>query len=155
MNLSSSPLHILLADDDKDDCLFFRKVLKTLPIPTQLSIAEDGEKLMDFLLKNDENLPDILFLDQNMPRKKGNECLLEIKMSPKLEILPVVMYSTYLDENTADIFYQAGAHFYIRKTDLAELKRVIHFVLADLMESKFARPTRDQFIASSQPVFKS
>ena len=68
----NAPISILLADDDADDRFFFGKALKELPISTELTTVEDGEKLMSYLLKNSEKLPDVLFLDLNMPRKNGS-----------------------------------------------------------------------------------
>ena len=72
------PMNILLADDDADDCFFFEKALREIPMATQLTTVNDGERLMDHLSKNMEQLPDVLFLDLNMPRKSGFECLTEI-----------------------------------------------------------------------------
>src|SRR4051812_32115664 len=118
-------LHILLADDDKDDRFFFGKALQAIPILTDLVTVEDGKKLMEHLLKNPKRLPDVLFLDLNMPRKNGSECLAEIKDSPKIKQLPVIIYSTSLHEDVADLLYEKGAHYYIRKTDLTELEKIL------------------------------
>jgi CheY-like chemotaxis protein len=68
-------INILLADDDTDDCFFFEKALREISITTQLTSVSDGERLMDHLSKNLGKLPDVLFLDLNMPRKSGFECL--------------------------------------------------------------------------------
>jgi CheY-like chemotaxis protein len=146
------PLHILLADDDKDDRFFFAQALKELSIPTKLVTVGDGERLMNYLSKNSENLPDVLFLDLNMPRKNGNECLLEIKLNKKFQQLPVIIYSTSLDELIADVLYKNGAYYYIRKTDLIELKKVLQCILSTMVEKKFTRPARDKFILSLQEV---
>lgn len=82
-------LSIILADDDIDDCLFFTEALEELKINIQLKIVHDGEELMRQLaLKN--NKYDVLFLDLNMPRKNGFECLQEIKSNEKLISLPVI-----------------------------------------------------------------
>src|SRR5688500_20391697 len=72
------PIKVLLADDDIDDRYFFEKVLKSLMVNTELATVEDGERLMIYLAENSEKLPDILFLDLNMPKKNGTECLSEI-----------------------------------------------------------------------------
>jgi CheY-like chemotaxis protein len=140
------PLNILLADDDFDDRHFFEKVLKNLPVPTRLATVEDGEKLMTYLFENSGNLPDVLFLDLNMPRKNGQECLLEIKQSEKLKRLPVIIYSTHMHEKDADLLYRNGAHYYIRKTDMIELAKVLLYVLNRMVANKFARPAKDKFI---------
>ena len=139
-------LNILLADDDKDDRFFFDKALKALPIPTQLTTVEDGQELMDYLTKNSENLPDVLFLDLNMPRKKGSECLSEINLHPKLKYLPVIIYSTSLHENVADQLYKNGAYYYVQKTDFVELEKLLHFILTMMMKKNITRPTRENFV---------
>lgn len=143
-----APLKILLADDDPDDRFFFDLVLKDLAIPTQLTTVEDGVKLMDYLIKHADKLPDVLFLDLNMPRKNGSECLSEIKHNAKLKNLPVIIYSTSLHEDIADILYKKGAHYYIRKTDIVELKKTLNYTLGLIVENNFARPRRDKFVLS-------
>ncbi len=144
---SDITINILLADDDRDDHFFFERALKGLPFKTILTTVEDGEKLMT-LLKNSGSLPDVLFLDNNMPRKNGSESLLEIKLDPKLQNLPVIIYSTYLHEDVADILYNNGAHFYVRKTSLAELKKVLLQIFTLISEKKIIRPAREHFILS-------
>ena len=110
-----SPLNILLADDDSDDCLFFNKALKELTIPNILKIVHDGEQLMHLLINETPELPHILFLDLNMPRKNGFECLTEIKLSEKLKQLPVIVFSTSFEQEMVNLLYKNGAQYFIRK----------------------------------------
>ncbi|MBL7913031.1 MAG: response regulator [Bacteroidia bacterium] len=141
-------LHLLLADDDTDDRFFFDKALKVLPISSDLNTVEDGAKLMVYLAENSTQLPDVLFLDLNMPRKNGSECLEEIKRNPLLKDLPVIIYSTSLHEDVADVLYKNGAHYYIRKSGLAELEKTLLDVLTMIQDKKFTRPPRNKFILS-------
>ena len=141
MNLKQ--LNILLADDDTDDCLFFKKALEELQLSTHLITVHDGEQLMNFLSENSEHLPDVLFLDLSMPRKNGFECLSEIKENKKLKDLPVVMFSTSFpqdrnyEENMINTLSKMGAHHYIRKSgDFAQLKQIIHNTLIMEAEKK-------------------
>lgn len=143
------PIRILLADDDHDDRYLFDRALKAITINTLMTTVEDGEKLMDYLFANVNNMPDVLFLDHNMPCKNGAECLLEIKEHPRLKALPVIMYSTYVHEDLADIFFTAGAHFYIRKTNQKELKKLLQHVLTLFAEDRFSRPEREKFVLSA------
>ena len=149
----TKPLHFLLADDDTDDRFFFDKALqKVSVIPTFLTTVADGEKLMNFLALNSDELPDALFLDLNMPRKNGAECLREIKKNAKWAGLPVIIYSTSLHEEVADVLYNNGAHYYIKKTDLVEMQKVLVHVIKLMTENKLSRPSRDLFILSSGSI---
>jgi CheY-like chemotaxis protein len=137
MNLKQ--LNILLADDDTDDCFFFKKALDELLLVTQLTIVHDGEQLMNYLFKNTKNLPDILFLDISMPRKNGLECLSEIKQNKKLQDLPLVLLSTSNSKDMISTVFKIGAHVYIHKPgDFEQLKQVIHHALPIATEKIFS-----------------
>lgn len=138
--------HCMLADDDSDDRMFFEKAIKTLDLPTRVSFAEDGVELIDFLTENIDDLPDVVFLDLNMPRKKGDECLREIKRTPEMRDMPVIMYSTSQHEDVADVLYECGAHYYVRKPDYYLLEKVLQHILTMLVEKKMGQPARDKFI---------
>jgi CheY-like chemotaxis protein len=150
MNLSpaskTKPFRILLADDDSDDCFFFQEALTKLKTSTELITVDNGERLMTYLTRNSEKLPDILFLDLNMPRKNGSECLKEIKVNKKMQNIPVIIYSTYVHETVADQLYKNGAHYYVRKGDISELRKVLKHILELLAENKLERPSRKKFI---------
>jgi len=140
--------NLLLADDDEDDCTFFKDALDELVISVNLITVNDGVQLMNFLLENlATNLPDILFLDLNMPRKSGIECLLEIKKNDKLKQLPVIIFSTSADMNIVDLMYKKGATYYIQKRgEFSQLKKVISNALSISTENNFKQPIRDSFI---------
>ncbi len=140
-NQKNTVINILLADDDKDDRLFFENALKEITIPTQLKTVNDGEELMDYLDKNQEHLPDILFLDLSMPRKTGYECLTEIKENIKLKDIHVVVFSTsytrdkVYELNLANRLFEIGAQNYIRKPgDFKQLRNIIELSLTKLLE---------------------
>ncbi|MBI2721156.1 MAG: response regulator [Bacteroidetes bacterium] len=138
--------HFILADDDVDDRFFFEKAIKKLHLPTKFSFAEDGVELMEFLNANIHKLPDVVFLDLNMPRKNGAECLLEIKQNPAFKDMVVIIYSTSQHNDVADVLYDNGAHYYIRKPDYYTLEKVLQHVLTLLIEKKLGRPQRDKFV---------
>ena len=103
---------------------------------------------MDFLSESGaENLPDILFLDLNMPRKNGLECLTEIKQLEEYKNLPVIIFSTSLDRDIVDLVYGKGAVYYIQKPgEFSKLKKVIGSALSIASESNFKQPARENFI---------
>src|SRR5687767_4454358 len=115
MSISLSTRYILLADDDKDDSMLFQDILDELPLSTHLTAVFNGEQLMQLLNNTKEQLPDILFLDLNMPRKNGFDCLLEIRQTERLQLLPVIIYSTSYEPEIVNLLHKYGAQFYIRK----------------------------------------
>jgi len=138
-------INILMADDDPDDRHFFERALKKTALSTRLTTVEDGEQLIEYLLKKQKN-PDILFLDINMPRKNGYECLLEIKGNKDLAGFPVIMYSTSLKDAMADMLFHAGAHHYLCKCDLPDLIKYLTLILTMLKDNNLTRPLKDQFV---------
>jgi CheY-like chemotaxis protein len=152
MNMTFTyPLKVLLADDDKDDRFFFESALEQVPIQTELTVVRDGERLMAYLEKNSGNPPHVLFLDLNMPRKNGKECLAEIKNNTKIPAFPVVIYSTALNDEVADILYERGAHYYLQKCDFKDLGNCIAKILRMLIENPL-QPERSKFILNSVTV---
>ena len=144
---SSRIIHILLADDDEDDCLFFREALDGLGLPVQLTTVANGEQLMEHLSKKRKKIPDVLFLDLDMPRKNGFACLAEIKLDERLQRLPVIILSTFFDEDMLNLVYKDAAHYYIRKpTDLKQLKKVLLEALTLISQKNIPLPAKAGFI---------
>ena len=145
--MNADCINLLLADDDMDDCMFFKEALTELPIKSCLRTVNDGEQLMQLLTANQDNLPDILFLDLNMPRKTGYECLSEIKLNNKLQQLPVIIYSTSLNQEVANLLYEKGASHYIRKPgDFSKLKKVILEALTTTYRTDSGTRSKETFI---------
>lgn len=137
--METKQLNILLADDDNDDCAFFKAAVKELIPSANVEIVNDGEQLLSYLFEIEEQLPDVLFLDINMPRKNGLECLSEIKQNKKLKNIPVVMFSTSNSWDTINLLFKSGANVYIHKpSDFAQLKQVIHHALPIAAEKTFS-----------------
>ena len=145
-------INILLADDDEDDRNFFGKALEKLSMRTKFITVADGEELMYYLTQGKEKAPDILFLDINMPRKNGYECLLEIKSNKDIKDFPVIMYTTSLRDKLADILFQNGAHYYLRKGDVKDLEKSLQLILTMFEEKQFERPSREHFFLNEMRV---
>lgn len=157
----TDPFNVLLADDDIDDCTFFKQALDESPLSTNLTVVHDGEQLMHLLIKEiDKPLPHVLFLDLNMPRKSGFECLLEIKLNKKLKPLPVVIFSTSFQQDIVNLFYKEGAQYCIRKPpEFSQLQKVIQqaltFILQDITKGKaghILQPSREKFVLTAETV---
>ncbi len=124
-------VEILLVDDDQDDRSIFSDALSELKIESNLNMLEDGRELINYLEDPKTKLPDILFLDLNMPYKSGVECLKEIRQMEKYRTLTVAIYSTSNSEKDMEDTFVNGANIYIRKpNDFTKLKKVLNEVVA-------------------------
>jgi CheY-like chemotaxis protein len=140
-------LNIFLADDDEADCLLFKEALEELPVSAKLTTFENGEQLMERLTKKQNKLPDVLFLDLNMPRKNGFVSLGEIKRNSELDSLPVIIFSTALEQDKVKQVFRDAAHYYIRKpTEFSELKKIIYEALTLIIQVNNPLPEKEKFI---------
>jgi CheY-like chemotaxis protein len=103
---------VVLADDDPDHGHLFQIILKQVDPSKKLIIVRDGEELLQ-LLQTD--IPDLLFLDLNMPCKNGFECLIEIRQKPDLKTLPIVVYSSSTQMTDIQRSYIHNADLYMVK----------------------------------------
>jgi CheY-like chemotaxis protein len=142
-------LHLLLADDNKEDRYFFERALKQLPIAHHLSTVPDGERLMAYLYKNTRSLPDAVFIDLDITRKTGMECLAEIRAYKKLSRLPVIIYSNALKEGVEDILFEKGATYYLSKCNSPELAKRIEQILF-MLTLNTNQPARETFVFDLQ-----
>ncbi|MEO8712636.1 MAG: response regulator [Parafilimonas sp.] len=119
----------LLVDDDGDDVSIFKHVLRQVNPSIDLISAADGEEALNFLKHQQSNLPDVIFLDLNMPRMSGKECLIELKKDPDLQHIPVIMYTTSSQSKDIEETMQKGAICFITKpSDINELKNILHSI---------------------------
>lgn len=124
-------INIILADDDRDDRLFFTDAFEELRMNTKVNTYNDGVELMDFLNSDDAIMPNVLFLDLNMPKKSGIECLNEIKASGKMSEIAIAIYSTSASEEDIEETFVLGANIYIKKpSDFKSLKKVLAEVVS-------------------------
>ena len=121
---------ILIVDDDQDDIELFCDALKSINETIECVTASNGEEALYILNKENASLPDYIFLDLNMPRLNGKQCLKRLKASSKLCDIPVIIYSTSKlkeDDREAE---QLGAALFLTKPDKAsELRKIIISIL--------------------------
>lgn len=147
--MSNEPIHVLLADDDEDDRLFFRDAFEELKIKTIVQTVKDGQELMHHLAHPDTILPHVLFLDLNMPFKTGIECLDEIKKIDYLKDIAVAIYSTSASQADIEETFVKGANVYIKKpSDFGALKKVLSEVITLNWQYQTSGLNRDNFLLS-------
>jgi DNA-binding response OmpR family regulator len=141
-------LHLLLADDDDDDRFFFGDALSEINAATIYTSVKDGEELADYFHKTKTNLPDIIFLDLNMPKKGGMECLKEIRANHTLENIFVIIYSTSVSDRDVREAYVNGANLYLEKPCCFDALKNILSNLLSSFPSHEPRDLKKNFIIS-------
>ena len=113
---------ILLADDDTNDILLFRRALKQAKVPNPIQSVRDGAEAMDYLSGRDQYadrgtypLPALLVLDLKMPRTTGFEVLQWLREQPRLNRLRVVVLSSSNQIADVNRAYELGASSYLVK----------------------------------------
>lgn len=122
---------ILLIDDDVEDQEIFIDALKQIDQTILCLSFSDGEEALRLLQTDIIAVPDFIFLDLNMPRFSGKQCLSELKKIDKLIETPVVIYTTSADKKDKDDSMHLGAdHFLIKPSRFDELRDHLKHILA-------------------------
>jgi CheY-like chemotaxis protein len=123
--MANPSLKCFLIDDDIDDQKIFSIITEEVDDTIECSFANDGVDALEKLTSGNVS-PDIIFLDVNMPRMDGVECLRRIKRTEHLKNIPVFMYSTTADPNTVAIAKKLGAkEFIVKPTNITELANLL------------------------------
>ena len=147
--MQNDSIFVLLADDDEDDRLFFKEAFSNIKIKTIVKTVDDGVELMNYLTQTGNKLPNILFLDLNMPRKSGMECLKEIKKMEHLNDVAIAIYSTSASEQDIEDTFVKGANVYIKKPhDFATLRNLLEEVITINWHYQTSGLNRDGFLLS-------
>ena len=133
---------IFYADDDVDDLDFFKEV--TTEINEPVSLFEEGDKLL-YSLHNPPPKASIIFLDLNMPVKSGFDVLREIKSTPSVENIPVIIFTTSTNPRDVEMSKKLGANLYIHKpASITALKKALTYVLS--IDWKNFTPSDKEFV---------
>ncbi|MEX0662078.1 MAG: response regulator [Balneolaceae bacterium] len=137
---------ITICDDDRDDVYLFKEAASEMNLPASITVISDGKMLLKQLTRcEDDNLPQIVFIDLHLHGKTCAECVSEIMGSDELKDLPVVILSTNYNQKTADYFYEKGACYFIKKpTSFNTLKKRIQKAI-NLISKNSSQPPKEEF----------
>lgn len=123
---------VYLVDDDEDDRIIFAEVFSETAPRMELKLVKSGEELFNILFEDFLPVPDVIFLNVNMPIKNGFDCLKEIRdRSDNLRSLRIIMFSTSINPDTINTARELGADFYaVKPTSYFDLKSLIIKVLS-------------------------
>ena len=137
--------NIILVDDDSDDRELFTEAMTFVHPLAEIVSKRDGEELMDYLATTAKT-PDVIFLDLNMPRKNGKECLKELRSSTKFQATSIIIFTTSLNPVDVQETFNEGATFFMRKPNsFEELKETLHNLLSSGLKITPER-SREKFV---------
>lgn len=114
-----NPVHILLVEDNEGDIVLTMDAFEESKINTTISVVRNGQEAVDFLYKRDrfeqENKPDLILLDINIPILNGHEVLKVIKQDSELKKIPVIMLTTSSSTRDINLSYENYANSYVTK----------------------------------------
>ncbi len=113
--MENATFRILLADDDESDRLLFVEAMEALEIKHLVHTVNNGMQLLEYLKEENAILPHLIFLDLNMPRKNGLECLQEIRSDERFKDIFIAVYSTSAADKDVEETFRSGANIYIKK----------------------------------------
>jgi CheY-like chemotaxis protein len=120
---------VLLIDDDADDQELFAEALAVVDQDADIYQAQDGEDAFEVLRHKHPPVPDVIFLDLNMPRKNGIEFLSEVKNRKEYNGIPVIVYST--SAQFKDQTKELGAvHYMVKQNSFKDLCNELKHVLS-------------------------
>ncbi|HEY0655381.1 MAG TPA: response regulator [Chryseosolibacter sp.] len=131
MSLSQSLYkHLFIIDDDIEDQEIFIEAVKEVSDEIHCSSSTSGEEALQHLEHESKKLPDLIFLDLNMPKLNGKQVLREIKNVPVLKDIPVIMYSTsFAPRDIEEIERMGAAHHLLKPSRFNDLCAALNTIL--------------------------
>lgn len=121
--------YIWIADDDQDDRDVFHEIINDLKIRCEITEFKNGFDVVDAL---DNHVPDILFLDLNMPPLNGYETVENIRSHARFEEIPrIVIFTTSRSEVDQEETFKLGASLFLTKpNEFSDLREAIQYVFS-------------------------
>lgn len=140
-------LNVILVDHDEGNQIFFKNIFKDLKIGIKVQLFCNGENLMEYLNSEEALIPEILFMDFDIPKKNSLECLHEIKTDFRFDKMVTAIYSDRLSEPEIEDVFVKGANIFMRKPDnYTDLKKVISEVVTVNWQYHTSGLNKDNFI---------
>jgi two-component system response regulator len=124
------PIEIFLVEDNPDDVRLTREAFKDAKVRNNMNVANDGVEALAYLRREGKyagtQIPDLIILDLNLPKKDGREVLNDIKADEKLRTIPLVVMTTSMEEKDVLAAYGLHANAYVVKPiDFSQLVAVV------------------------------
>lgn len=145
MTRQTSPLRILLIDDNQDHARILQWAFKQTGRKDCITYFDDGQRALDYLESNGQNqgeFPDLIFLDFNLPRVDGREVLRKLKIGENTRSIPVIILSSSEREEDIRKAYELGASSYVSKSVILDSYTTVLQTLQDYWSTIAKLPSR-------------
>jgi len=126
-------LYLALVDDDPDEEDFFQIALDVLGIDCQFRFFSKAHDFVSYIEKSETILPDIVFVDMNMPEINGQELVRMMRQNEKYNGIQAVIYTAHISDREKEIMMAMGTlEFFIKPTEFSDLT----IMLKEMIERK-------------------
>jgi CheY-like chemotaxis protein len=140
---------VLLADDDQDDAEIFEEALLRSCDSITFKWFEDGQKLLEYLESKYPDLPELIFLDLNMPEMNGWQCLAGLKTNTKFKSIPVIMYTTSSNPRDKEIAVDLNAHgLIVKPSNPRVLERILTEIVCNVEAIELKEAINNAYLLS-------
>lgn len=140
----STKMVLLLAEDQEDDVLLFKRALLKAGVSVALHHVNDGEEAIDYLKGGKDYdreafpFPDLLIVDLKMPKRTGFDVIDWVRKKSDSKRLRIVVLSSSREKNDINRAYESGANAYMSKPNnfdqLISMIKHLHMYWAELSE---------------------
>ena len=132
------PERVLLIDDDEDDCMVFGIGLSEISRQIEFQFNQDSPSALARLADDTAPKPDIIFLDWNMPKMNGRDCLAAIRKNARYDEVPVIVFTTSQAKEDRESAQRLGASYFLSKpASIEELLKSLHAIFEMDWKARF------------------
>lgn len=122
-------MFILLVDDDFDDCELFREIIAEIDPGGKVAVRHDGIEAIKFLNEDGIAMPDMIFLDINMPKMNGKQVFLILQKDERLSRIPIIIYSTSIPDREVNYYASHGVNCLVKPSTYQGLKNALQHII--------------------------
>ncbi len=140
-------LNVVLMDHDEGNHIFFKNIFQDLKIRIKIKVFFSGDDMMNYLKSEKAVVPELVFLNYDIPEKSVLSCLFEIKSCPKLNQMTVAVYSNNLSADEEETIFVKGANVLMKKPDnYKDLKKALTEIVTINWQYHTSGLNKDNFI---------
>ncbi|KQT25834.1 transcriptional regulator [Chryseobacterium sp. Leaf405] len=119
-------LNVIVVEEDEGIQIFFKSIFADLKIKTKVLFFSDGKVGVDYLMKEDALVPEVLFMNYDFPEKNSLELIDQVKENFRYNKMTTVLYSEWLSEHEIEEIFVKGINVFMKKqNNYSNLKKAV------------------------------